>query len=295
MMAKELDRLLLRIEADTSRLRRELRVVEGSTRTTGRRMERAFARASRGLDAMTRKMISARGAAVALAGASALGLAIKRAIDFADEIAKTADAIGISTDALQELRFAADLAGVSQEKLDKALQKATRNIGELGRSSSETDTALRDLAPSLLADMRAAGSVEEALNITFRALAGMEDQTRKAAVANAIFGRSGILMTNIVRDGADAFDHARQKARDLGIVVEEELLRGAEKAKDQLTILATVIKANFTRGLISGFTDEFETFAEALADPAFAEGARAFGDSVGGTLRFAVEHSRAIA
>jgi len=42
MATNELARLLLRIEADTSRLKRELKVVEGQTRTTGRRMERAF-------------------------------------------------------------------------------------------------------------------------------------------------------------------------------------------------------------------------------------------------------------
>ncbi len=70
---------------------------------------------------------------------------------------------------------------------------------------------------------------------------------------------------------------------------------GRPRTSSPSWILATVIKANFTRGLISGFTDEFETFAEALADPAFVEGARTFGDAVGGTLRFVAEHSREIA
>jgi len=296
MAANELARLLLRIEADTSRLRRELKVVEGQTRTTGRRMERAFGRASRGLDAMTRKMVSARGAAVALAGASALGLAVRRAIDFADEIAKTADRIGIATDALQELRFAADLAGVSQANLDSALEAFSKRLGEARAGTGTLTTFLGKLDEELLAQVTSAGSVDEAFDLIMRAMAGLENQADRTALSAAAFGRTaGIEMANLVRGGFEELDAARKKARDLGIVLDESLLRSSEKAKDQLTILATVIKANFTRGLISGFTDEFETFAEALADPAFAEGVRAIGEDIGGTLRFIAAHAREIA
>ena len=277
-MAKVLERLLFIIDGDSRKMQVEMKKAEGVARRSGKAMEGSF-------DGLSRRVKATE---------AALGLFSGAMIAAADAIAKTADSIGISTDALQEMRFAADLAGVSQEKLDKALQKATRNIGELGRSSSELDTALRDLAPSLLENMRAAKSVEEALDLAFRAMAEMENQTQRAAVANAIFGRSGILMTKIVRDGADAFDEARASARRLGIVIEESLLRRAVILKDQMTILGTIIRTNFTRGVISGFSEEFVLFADAVRDPAFAASIRSFGDDLGGTLRFIVENARPI-
>ncbi len=277
-MAKELARLKLRIEADTSGLKRGLNVVDEQARQTGTRMSRSFARASRAAAGMAKAVFSVRGAFVALAGVTALGLAIKRSIDFVEQIGKVADAVGISTDALQELRFAADLAGVSQEKFDKALLKLTRNIGELGRSSNELDTALRDLAPTLLADLKAADGMTEAVDLAFAALAGMEDQTRKAAVANALFGRSGILVTNIVRDGAEAFDKMRQEARDLGIIIEESLIRNAEDTKDKLTVLSTVLEAKLNVALVE-LAPVIDKVATALLNAAIASGR--FFDSFG--------------
>ncbi|KKK85918.1 hypothetical protein LCGC14_2768440, partial [marine sediment metagenome] len=173
-------------------------------------------------------------------------LLVKKALNTADAIGKAADAIGISTDALQEYRHAAELSGVATGMLDKSLKKATRNIGDLGRSSSELDLALKELAPDLLANVRAAGSVEEALNLAFVAMSKMTSQTKRASVANAFFGKSGIDLTNIVRNGADAFREMILEARTLGLIIPEVLIRSAEEANDQLTRLTKVMKTQAT-------------------------------------------------
>ena len=101
-----------------------------------KKIDRASNKASRGLgtlsdraSALRRHMRLLGGVVAGVAAAGSLALLVKRSIDAADAIAKTADAIGISTDALQELRFAADLSGVSVESLDKALKFATKAIG----------------------------------------------------------------------------------------------------------------------------------------------------------------------
>ncbi len=71
---------------------------------------------------------------------------LRRAIDFADEIAKTADRIGIATDALQELRFATDLAGVSQANLDSALEAFSKRLGETRAGTGVPREARRGVA-----------------------------------------------------------------------------------------------------------------------------------------------------
>ena len=250
-----------------------------------KKIDRASDKASRGLGTLGARAKSLRRNMGLLGGVVAGGLAllVKRSIVAADAIAKTADAIGISTDALQELRFAADLSGVSVESLDKALKFATKAIGELRtRTSSELTPALKDFDAQLLRNIRSAGSVEEAIELVFRRMGEMEDATKKAALAKSVFGRAGIDLVNIVRGEAGALEEMRQQARDLGIELDEELLRNAEKAKDQLTVLGTVLSANLNKAILEhadAIGDLAERFTESL--PTLISWVSTFGKWIG--------------
>ena len=277
-----------------NRTKAELVSVGESGERSMRKIDRASDKASRGLGTLSNRASTLRrrmrllsgvtiGLTAAVGAAGGLAFLVKRSIDAADSIAKTADAIGISTDALQELRFAADLSGVSVESLDKALKFATKAIGELRtRTSSELTTALKDFDAQLLRNIRSAGSVEEAINLVFRRMGEMEDATKKAALSKSVFGRAGMVMVNIVRGEADALEEMRQQARDLGIVLDEELLRSAEKTKDQLTVLGTVLSANLNKAVLEhadAIGDLAERFTESL--PALIGWVSKFGQWVG--------------
>ena len=102
--------------------------------------KRAFSGVQRGLGAMKRAVLSVKTAFGLLLSAVAIRAfvrGIQTAVDKLDLIAKTADKIGITTDALQELQVAADLAGVSSGVLDKALLKFTRSISEARQGVQE--------------------------------------------------------------------------------------------------------------------------------------------------------------
>ena len=273
-----------------NRVKADLTSVGASGERSIKKIDRASDRASRGLGTLGDRASSLRrnmrllgGVVAGVAAAGGLALLVKRSIDAADSIAKTADAIGISTDALQELRFAADLSGVSVESLDKALKFATKAIGELRtRTSSELTTALKDFDAQLLRNIESAGSVEEAINLVFRRMGEMEDATQKAALAKSVFGPAGIDLVNIVRGEAGALEEMRQHARDLGIVLDEELLRNAEKTKDQLTVLGTVLSANLNKAILEhadAIGDLAEQFTEAL--PTLIGWASSFGQWIG--------------
>lgn len=188
-----------------------------------------------------------------LAGAAVIGGLTKltlEAVKTGDAVAKAADAIGISTDALQEYRFAADLAGIGTEKFDASLKKFSRTFGELRAGTGTAVTFLNKYDKDLLRALQSTQSMDQALDLVARAMANAATQSDAAALAAAFFGRSGVDMTNIVKGGTEALDAQRQKARDLGLVLEEDLLRGAEKVNDQLTILTTTIGANLNRALL---------------------------------------------
>ena len=273
-----------------NRVKADLVSVGTSGERSIKKIDRASDKASRGLGTLGARAKSLRrnmhllgGVVAGVAAAGGLALLVKRSIDAADTIAKTADAIGISTDALQELRFAADLSGVSVGSLDKALKFATKAIGELRtRTSSELTTALKDFDAQLLRNIRSAGSVEEAIELVFRRMGEMEDATKKAALSKAAFGRAGFDMVNIVRGEAGALEEMRQHARDLGIVLDEELLRNAEKTKDQLTVLGTVLSANVNKAILE-HADAIGDLAERFTDslPTLISWVSRFGQWIG--------------
>ena len=199
------------------------------------------------------------GVVAGIAAGGGIALLINRSIAAADSIGKLADAIGVSTDTLQELRYAAGLAGVSTGQLDGALVAFSKRVGEARSGTGTLITLLQKMDPALLANVQAARTVDEAFETVMRRAASLGNTLDRNALLAAAFGRTaGPLMANLIDDGIQSLDALRERARDLGIVLDEELIRNAEKAKDEMDTLGTVISANVTRAVLG--------LAPALAD-----------------------------
>jgi hypothetical protein len=69
-------------------------------------------------------------------------------------------------------------------------------------------------------------------------------------LAFKLFDSEGVALVNLLRDGSGALDEMRERARDLGIVLDEHLVRDAERARTELDTLAQVISANLTRAAL---------------------------------------------
>lgn len=256
---------------DDERVKQRLRDLGVAGQRSMEKIERSGMRASRGLMAVNR----ASGALTAgmgllarrllfLIGPAALGLLTKRALDNADAIAKQADAIGIGTAAFQEYRFAANLSGVETEALSKSFTILAKRIGEARqRTSSELTTGLKELNPELLETIKNSQNLEEALDPIFKAMAAMAVQTDRVGLSTLVFGRGGAIMVNMVREGTGALEAMRQEARDLGLILSDELLRGAEKTSDQLTRLSTVLDIKLKAALLN-ITPLIDDFVDGL-------------------------------
>jgi len=214
--------------------------------------------------ALNNRLAATRSAAMAVGGAigkvtlaaSALGagfaVATKKALSFADNIAKTADKVGISTTALQKYRFAADLAGVSSQELDNALRKLQQSAGEATtKGTGAAYDAFNQLG--LGADL-AAGKLEDG-EVRFRAvvqaLEKVENQSQKAALAAAVFGgRMGPQLVNLLNQGIAGLDKTGKRAEELGLIISEELTRNSEKAIDTIAELQTTLKTKLVATLV---------------------------------------------
>jgi hypothetical protein len=223
-----------------------------------KRIETAGGRASGGLKDVGRHAellrTGMRTLGVAIAGvATAGGLAAltDRSISAADAIGKTADKIGVGVEALQELRFAAKASGVEQQTLDMALQRFTRRAAEAANGTGEAKDALAAMGIALRDQSGNLRRSEDLLGDVADAFAKIEDPAERVRLAFKLFDSEGVALVNLLRDGSDGLDDMRERARDLGIVLDESLVRDAERARTELDTLSQVISANLTRAALN--------------------------------------------
>jgi prefoldin subunit 5 len=293
-MAKNLERLLLRIEADTSRLRAQLGIAERKAQQSGTRMGRAFNRAGRALDSFGRKVLNVRSAVAALAGAAALGALVKQAIDFADNIGKTSKAVGLSAEALQELRFAARRSGLEVEQLDRGLIKFIKSVAELKtRTSSELNLALKDFNSELVDGLKNSKSQEEALRLIADAIKNASSETERAAIASAAFGRVGPLLVTMFRDGSAGIDDFARAARNLNAVLSNEMVAASEVAADAIGDAADALRIAGTRAALAA-VPAMTDLARVFTDPEFIGGVRDVSEAIKDLIEYVVKNHKTV-
>ncbi len=263
-----------------NKIKAELVNVGESGERSLKKIERAGGKASLGLSSLgerarmlTTGMRALGGALVGAAAVGGLATLIDRSISAADAIGKTADKLSVGIEALQELRFAAQLAGVQQQTLDMGLQRFTRRVAEAAKGTGEAKQALTDMGIALRDQHGNIRRSEDLLNDVAEAFKRTEDPAERLRLAFKLFDSEGVAMVNMLVGGADALEATRRHARDLGIVLEEDLVRNAEKARDQLDTLGKVVSANLTRAMLDlapAIADISSGLADLAADAATA-------------------------
>lgn len=150
----------------------------------------------------------------------------------ADNMGKLVRRSGLTLRAYQEIRHAANLAGVAQDQFDKAVVKFTRNIGDAKAGTGGLTTLLKKVSPALLEQLKATTDNGVALEIMLRAMGKLDDPTKRAALAAAAFGRAGQQMTLMLEGGSEAFERSRKEAHRLGGVLDKEATDSAENYVD---------------------------------------------------------------
>lgn len=252
-------------------------------KTTVQEIVAKFTGDTRGLDTAINKAKRAMKAFTVVAGAAgaaAVTVGIN-ALKSADNIGKTADKLGVLTSELQELRFAANQAGVAQTTLDMAVQRFTRRSAEAVKGTGEAKDALKQMNIQLVNSQGQIRPTGELLRDVADALKGTESRAERLRLAFKLFDSEGVAMVNMLDDGAAGLDAMSKRAQDLGLVMEDDLIRKAEEAQSQLDTLGQIVKTNFNAGVLDGFVDDFNEFAGQATDPAIADGFREIGEVAG--------------
>jgi len=168
-----------------------------------------------------------------------------------DRIAKAAKFAGFDSDSYQSLAYAAELAGVSVEKLDSGLQQFRRNSALAASEQGTLYSVLKKVNPELLRQIQVSDSQAEKIRIVADAMKAAKSETERVSIATAAFGRNGQALIPILTDGAAGLDEMQRKAQDLGIIVDRELLRRSEDLTDQLSTATRVMDLQFKSALVS--------------------------------------------
>lgn len=242
---------------DGGRVKAELAVIGASGQQSLALIEKGGENASQGLARLTdRAAFLSKGLkslAVMAAGAVSVGglaLMTKKAIDAAGALADTAVNLGMNVEALQELRYAAEMSGVAQDSFDRSLERFTRNIGEAAQGSGAAKSAFDILGVSVRDTEGNIRDTESVFNDVSDAMANIENPTERVRLAFQLFGKQGVAMVNMLTQGSSGMDVMRQRARDLGIVLEGDLVQEAEAAGDELDTLGKVVSVNLSRALL---------------------------------------------
>ena len=166
-------------------------------------------------------------------GAYAAGMQtlMRGTADAASAARKAAQQTGTTTDAIQELHFAAEASGLSAEGLDGALQKLSRTAYEASHGGSEAQQTFRQLGVSVYdaaGKMKTPDTLLQDMAATF---AAMPDGINKTALAQKAFGRAGAELLPFLNKGGDGIEALREEAHEYGVVLDQETIAKAREFK----------------------------------------------------------------
>lgn len=181
--------------------------------------------------------LAAKAVGISVAGISVAKLVdiTKTVIDTGDALTKMSQKTGIAVEDLSKLEYAADLAQVSHEALNKGLTNLAVNMVSVATGVGPVAEEFKKLGISVRnADgtMKSSGAVLSELADKF---ADMPDGVEKTNLAVDIFGKKlGAEMIPLLNAGAAGLKAMGDEAQSLGLVMGSDLAKKSEEFNDNL-------------------------------------------------------------
>jgi hypothetical protein len=153
--------------------------------------------------------------------------------DVAHEAVLAAERTGLTTDAIQELNYAAATAGVGSEQMVHGLGHLARALNEAKTKGGEAATAFQSIG----VDPTKLNNAQDAVNAVADAFAKMkQDDPRKQTAAIELFSRAGLELIPVLDQGSAGFAKLAAAAHEAGVVLDKDAIQKAEEYKQQLLV-----------------------------------------------------------
>jgi len=252
-----LDELSVVVTGDTIQMRQALGQAEAQMQRFERSASRSLGSVDLSFTSLRRTAETALRSLSVIAPSLAIGLSLRELSqaalaanrEFAN-LLRTAERLGVTTDFFQGLRFAVEETGGEVSAVDSAMIVFGNTLAETRRGASGLASTLERLDAQALAAVRAARTQEEAFGAVADAVARASTQLERNEIAQAAFGRSGLMIERALREGADGIDRFIASAREMGVTVDEQLLRRADETERRFAVAGRVLDTQFKEALI---------------------------------------------
>jgi len=232
-----------------------LRAVDAAVKEVTGSVEHLAARAGAGTSVLRAfgpgGLAAAAGVGALVIGLGALMSKAREAAEEFDHLQDSADRLGTGTEFLQGVRFAVGQSGGDIEKTEAALDKLNAVMGNVANGNAkEAAEAFKRMGVSVTDSEGRIKSLERFLPELADGYEGLASAQDRASVATQLFGRGNQAFARVLADGADGLRRQIDLAREMGAVVDEELVRKGAEAKDKLEALAMVVQAQLNGAVI---------------------------------------------
>ena len=283
--------MLIRIEATTAQLRRELYAAENSVAQTARRFDKnlaqidaSFARADKAAQGMKSGISSAMstvGTATTIAAAGLTSLVIASA-KAAGEIETLAKLGGTSATEFQRLSFGARTAGVDAEKLSSIFKDVNDKLGDfLDTGGGEIADFFANIAPKIgvTASQFKGLSGAQGLQLYYDSLEKANLSQQQMTFYLESIADDATRLIPLLKDGGTGFAEYAKQAERLGSVLTDLELSQLKALADDASAAETALSA-FGSRIATGVQPAISTLLESLDGTGFADTARDIGSGL---------------
>jgi hypothetical protein len=207
-------------------------------------------------------------------GLRSIGGLVTSSIDAADATAKLSRSVGMTTEELSKLTYAADLSGVAQQELGSSLAKLAKVAVDAAGGGKQGAEAFDAIGVSVRDANGAVKPMSGLLEEIADKFASYEDGATKTALAQEFFGKSGAKLIPLLNNGSKGLADLTAEADRLGLTLTDSAGKSAEQFNDNLTRLK-----KSGEGLGLQIAQRLLPLMETLTNSLFssANGANAFG------------------
>lgn len=197
---------------------------------------------TRKADAWVADMTSALAGLAALAAVAAAAIAkvVASTAEAGNEALSAARKIGVATDALTELRYAASMEGAGDnEAIDGGLKFLGRAVVEAREKAGAAREAFAALGITV-ADL-GTKKLDEIFEQAADGFAATQDAAQRTALAMRLFGTAGTNLVPVLLRGKRGIMDLRKEALELGVAISQDDAEAASALSSTLTQLRLIV------------------------------------------------------
>lgn len=186
------------------------------------------------------------------------------AATLSDDLDAQAQITGLSTDALQEYAYMAELVDTDVSTITGSLTKLARNMDKATEGSGAAYEAFETLGVAFQNQDGTLRNSQDVFNDIIDALGQIDSGTERDVTAMALFGKSAQELNPLINAGSETLAAYAQQAHDTGYVMSEDMIAKNLEASDAYQLLQNDIQT-LKNNLGTKLAPVIETVSEKLS------------------------------